>query len=377
MQLKRLTAGVLLAFAAFPVLAQVESAKGMATVSYSGKLTPELKERAYHNAEVNAVERYVADSGAAQTENFELIRAKVTSAIGAYVLGATVLSEETRTDAHQYSVTVRADINAARLGIEFKNSSAVTNTVDRQKSPLMFIFVARGQDSVKNLDPRVYKRADRNGATAADTTDSKAGTEGEQISRSQISTNASTSTHESKQTSTSDSTETGGSVTRRADQVTWALIPSGYISSIVTGTFSSAGFEVVDAEYVEPESKGLLSIHALQSDYTTGNDLQPETLRNTVNGLRAAQVRYLALATLDVGLPSTDPQTGLVRVYVSVTGKIVDVSGHFPRTVASVGPEQFAGTGPSPDVAQTNGLKLSADKAAHELVSQINVLGVH
>src|SRR5712671_4549437 len=136
MQLTRLIAGALLTFAVFPALSQVQSAKGMATVSYPGKLTPAVKERAYHDAQVNAVERYVADGGAAQTENFELIRAKVSAVIGDYVLGATVLSEETRADAHQYSVAVRADINAARLSIELKTSSTVANTGDQQKSPL-------------------------------------------------------------------------------------------------------------------------------------------------------------------------------------------------------------------------------------------------
>jgi hypothetical protein len=377
MQLTRLIAGALLTLIVFPAFAQVQSAKGMATVSYAGKLTPELKERAYHDAQVNAVERYVAESGVAQSEGFELIRAKVSAAIGNYVLGATIISEETRADAHQYSVAVRADINAARLSVEFKNSSTVANTADQQKSPLMFVFVARAQESVQSFDARVYRRTDKSGAMEGSANDSKTGTEGEQITRSQISTSASTSSHLSKQTSTTDTTESGGSVTHRADQVTWELIPSGYISSIVTGAFSSAGFEVVDAEYVEPESKGLLSVHALQSDYTTGNDLQPQTMRNTVEGLRVAQVRYLALATLDVGLPSVDSQTGLAKVYVTVTGKILDVTSRFPRTVASVGPEQFAGTGPSADVAQTGGVKLAADKAAHELVSQINVVGVH
>jgi hypothetical protein len=377
MQLTRLIAGALLTLALFPALAQVQSAKGMATVSYAGRLTPEVKEHAYHDAQVNAVERYVADSGAAQTENFELIRSKVSAAIGNYVLGATIVSEETRADAHQYSVAVRADINAARLSIELKNSSTVANTADQEKSPLMFVFVARAQDSVKSFDAHVYKRTDKNGSMEGTANDSKTGTEGEQVTPTQVSTNASTSSHVSKQTSTTDTSESGGSVTHRADQFTWQLIPSGYISSIVTGAFSSAGFQVVDAEYVEPESKGLLSIRALQSDYTTGNDLQPQTMRNTVEGLRAAQIRYLALATLDVGLPGIDPQTGLTKVYVTVTGKILDVSGRFPRTVATVGPEQFAGTGPSADVAQTGGVRLAADKAAHELVSQINVVGVH
>jgi hypothetical protein len=378
MQMNRLIpSALLLALVALTATAQVQSAKGMATVSYRDEATPEVKAQAFHDAEVNAVERYFAESGASQSDNFDVIRAKVSGAIGSYVLGATVISEENRPDARQYSVVVRADINASRLSNELKNSSTVANTADQQKSPLTFVFVARAQDSVKAFDPHVYKRTDEKVTGDASGDVSKSGTEGEKIGRSQISTNASTSSHIAMQASTSNIVETGGSTTRRADQVTWALIPSANLSSIVTGIFGSAGFQVVEAEYVEPQSNGLLSLQALQSDYKTGNDLQPQTMRNTVQGLQAAQVPYLALATLDVGLPGTDPQTGLTVVYVTVTGKIVDVTGRFPRTVASVGPEQFAGTGPSSDVAQTNGLKLAADKAARELVSQVNVVGVH
>lgn len=378
MQINRIIPAVLLfSFFGFAAHAQVDSAKGMATVSYESKVTPEIKAQAFHDAQVNAVERYFAESGASQSENFDVIRNKVSASINNYVLGATVLSEENRQDAHQYSVVVRADINASRLRNELKNSSTVANTANQQKSTLTFVFVARAQDSVKAFDPHTYQRVDQARTGDASLDDSKNGSEGEKIGHSQISTNASTSTHVAVQANTSNIVETGGSTTRRADQVTWALIPAGNINTIVTGIFGAAGFEVVEAEYVEPQSKGLLSLQALQSDYKTGNDLQPQTMRNTVQGLQAAQIPYLALATLDVGLPDTDPATGLARVYVTVTGKVVDVTGRFPRTLASVGPEQFAGTGPSSDVAQTNALKLAADKAARELVSQVNVVGVH
>jgi hypothetical protein len=349
----------------------------MATATFTGKLTPDIKAKAFHDAEVNAIERYFAESGASQSESFDAIRGKVSASVGDFVLGATVLSEEIRPDAKQYSVAVHVDINAARIRNLLKNSSAVANTSNKQKSPLTFVFVARGQDSVKAFDAHTYRRQDEKKGMDAGRDESKAGTEGESIADSQVSTNANTSTHSSAQANTSSIVESGGSTTRRANEVTWTLIPVGNINAIVTGIFGAASFEVVDAEYLEPQSNGLLSIEALQNDYKTGNDLQPKTLRNTVQGLQVAQVPYLALATLDVALPDKDPITGLVRVYVTVTAKVVDATGRFPRTVSAVGPEQFAGTGPSSDVAQTNALKLAAEKAARELVSQINLAGIH
>jgi hypothetical protein len=358
-------------------LAQIVTSKGTVSVTYEKKLTPEIKAKAFHDAEVNALERHVAESGSFNSEAFEAIRAKVSASIESYVLGASVVSEETHPDTHQYSVVVHVDINDARLNNELKNNTVVANTASTQKSPLTFVFVARGQAAIKSFDAHSYKRVDSSVAASNSSDQAKSGTEGESIKSSQISTNASASARGATQSSTSSTAEIGGSTTRQADQVTWTLIPAASINTIVTGIFSAAAFEVVEAEYVEPQSKGFLSLKALQEDYKSGNDLQPQTLRNTVQGLQSAQIPYLALATLDVGFPDTDPGTGLTRVYVTVTGKVLDVTGRFPRTLASVGPEQFAGIGPSTDVAQTNALKIAADKAARELVSQINSVGVH
>ena len=81
---------------------------------------------------------------------------------------------------------------------------------------------------------------------------------------------------------------------------------------------------------------------------------------------------YLALGTLDIGMQDTDPVTGLTRIYVTVTAKLIDVTTRFPRTVSSVGPVQFSGTGPDASVAQTNALKRAADSAARELAAQLN-----
>jgi len=130
------------------------------------------------------------------------------------------------------------------------------------------------------------------------------------------------------------------------------------------------------AEYVEGESRGLLSIERIRKDFSTGNDLAPATLRDTANGIRAANIPYIAVGTLDVGMRDRDPASGNTRVFVTVTGKVLDVTGRFPRTVSSVGPVQFSGTGPNETVARTNALQLAAEKAAQQMINELNVKAV-
>ncbi|EHP44488.1 hypothetical protein [Cupriavidus basilensis] len=340
-------------FACSLASAQVVSSKGMANVKYdssvfSSKASAEDKDRAFKTAQVNAIERYYAESGESQAENFDSIRDKVAANLDKFVLGATIISEEDKKDASQYSVVVRVDINVAKLRNAVKGGAAVATASDAQKSPLTFLFVARQQDSVKSFDTRVYKRADVKENV------------NEKSTRNSYSANASVSV------------ETGGSRTRKADDVSWRLVPSGNLNSVFTGVFAQSGFQVVEAAYVEPSSGGHLRISALENDYKSGNDLQPATMREAVLGLQTAQVPYLALGTLDIGMQDSDPVTGLTRVYVTVTAKLLDVTTRFPRTVSSVGPVQYAGTGPDASVAQTNALKRAADSAARELAAQLN-----
>ena len=59
-----------------------------------------------------------------------------------------------------------------------------------------------------------------------------------------------------------------------------------------------------------------------------------------------------------------------------MTGKVLDVSGRFPKTVSSVGPVQFAGLGNTETVARNNALTLAAEKAAQTMVDELNVRAV-
>jgi hypothetical protein len=347
--------------------AKIVSAKGMATVSYS-EWSPGASGRqaALTKAKANALQRYIADSNDAMSRMFEAREAQFTANINNYILDATVLSQQQDKAAKTYTVVVRADIDADRLMNDLGSGAASASDVAANAhQTITFLFVARQQASVQNFDAKVYQRTDTHNGMNHNTD------EGESIHAHNIGTSA------SENRDTVATTTTGGSVTRKADRVEWQLANTDQIDTIVTGVFSNAGYDVVDASQVQGASNGLLNVSAIQQAYSHGNDLPPTLQVDATRGVQQAGVRYLALGTLDIGMPGTDPVSGNQRDYVTVTAKLYDVSGRFARTVASIGPVQFAGLGPDPSVAQTNALQQAAKQVAQQMVDQLNNKGIH
>ncbi|AXE30173.1 hypothetical protein DK842_09805 [Chromobacterium phragmitis] len=335
-------------------LAATATAKGQATVKYESslfgkKVTPEVRAQAVLQAQLKAIDKYYAEAGDAQSQNLDAIREKVKADPDRYILETAILNEEDRPDMGQYTVTLRATLNVSQLNNAVKASSAVAQAANGgQKSKLTFIFVSRQTDSSQRFDDREYQAVEVKAQ-------GKASRSGGQYR---------------------ESVETGGSTTRKATKKTYAIFPSNYLKSVFNGVFAGAGFKVVDAAYLEPYSKGLLKIKSVETDFKSGNDLQPQTERNVAAGLQNAKVPYIAYGTLDVRLADTDPATGLFRVSVAATGKLLDASDAIPETKAEVGPIQAAGLGPTEEEAQVNALKKAAEDVARELLSQMTNAGI-
>lgn len=355
----------LLSAAAFPAAAQTVSARGTGSASYGLRLSADTRAEALEKAKINALEAHIAESGAAKLRLFEARRTELLGQIDRYVLSAVVLSDNEDKKAKVYSMTVRAEINATLLQVMLDSGSAVAGASTAHKSLLTFLFMARSQDTVQTFQDRQYNRADVSVGYEEKTN------EGESFRGNSVGTSGSINR------SSSVATTTGGSTTQRSDSVTWKVANAAEINTAMTGAFSAAGFEVVEAEYIEGESRGLLSIERIRQDFSTGDDLSPETLRNTANGVRAAEIPYIAVGTLDVGMRDRDPASGNTRVFVTVTGKVLDVTGRFPRTVSSVGPLQYAGLGPNESVARTNALREAAEQAARQMINELNIKSVH
>lgn len=349
-----------------PVRAQTVSEKGMGSASYSWRPSAEDRQAAIQKAQVNAVERYMANADAARQRLFQQKRAQLASHFSDYILGTTVLTEQNDKSTKTFNVVIRADINGTRLLNDLGSGSASAADMARQEhSILTFLFMARSQSSVQSFDDKVYKRADVENSSSHRTH------EDESIQASGIGTSDSIDEHSSV------AVTTGGSTTRKADKVEWGVSQAGEINAAMTGKFADAGYDVIEADQVEGASNGLLDIQAIRQAYSHGNDLPSKMTRDATQGVRAAGIGLFALGTLDVGMPDTDPVSGNTRVYVTVTGKVYDVTGRFARTLSSVGPVQYAGLGPDAGVARTNALKNAAQMAAQQMVDELNNKGIH
>lgn len=342
------------------VQAQIPTSKGMGEITYDGwSLDGEEKEQAVDQAKVNSIERFIAGGGISKSKNFDLIRDQVSANPDEFVLGYTIISETDDDDANKYRVVLRSEINASRLDQALQEMSAVGNASAAEKSYMTFVFVARQQTSVKSYDEKRVSRKDNETYVE--------GSDQQSVTSSGVEYAA--GEYESSKITT------GGSTTQKADVVQYDVSTAQGINSTMTQVLSTAGFEVVEAEYLQEMTGGLVSVDAFREDFRTGSDISAPTKINAAKGAKMVDVTYLALGTLDVGIQDTDPVSGLNRVYVSVNGQVLDVSSRFPKAVASVGPVQYAGVGPSTTVARNNALKKAAEAAGRELTEQMNARG--
>jgi hypothetical protein len=343
-------------------VAQETSSKGVGTVEFGGwrGANNDIRREAVNRAKVNAIERYVSKGDQSQLKEFDAIRDRVRKEIDDYVLSATVISEDVDKKARRFTVVVRADLNVNRLRNALQGNSAVMNTASSERSELIMVFVAREQLSVKSFKEKKYTRED--------VEEIDEGADLESAGPAGIEYAASSSRSVSK--------TSGGSSTHKADQIEYDVSSAANVNAAMSNVFTTAGFEVIEAEMVKDETDGLLDVDAFREDFRYGDDISGATLRNAVKGAQSIDVSLLALGTLDVGVKDTDPVSGLARVSVSVTGKVLNLAGRFPKTIASVGPVQYAGTGRNQTVARTNALKLAAESAAHQLTNQLNAKGV-
>jgi len=332
--------------------------KGSAELVYDGWGKPSAKEKQAlrKSAENAALSRWASQQGASFLKNYDLVRAKVESNLTDYVITSSVITEEFDKETKRFGMVVKVTLDDTRLLNFVNDSSAVANTNSADKSLLTFIFVSRRQDSIQQFDAKVFKREDR--SSAAD------GAETESNNGSDVSFNS--------KTSSSNEVTTGGSSTRKADKISYTVASAAEINATMTEIFSTAGFEVVEAEYVEEETAGLLKIDNFKADFSAGDDVSGATQRNAAKGAKMIDLPYLAVGTLDIGLADDDSSTGLKRVAVTVTGKMIGLSGRFPKTIAAVGPVQVAGVGPTATEAEKNALRVASERAATELVNQLN-----
>lgn len=320
------------------------------------------REDALLKAKMNAIERYFADRGEAETENYIRMEDEIQDNLDRLILSDTILNKQDRSG--RYEVTVSVEINEARLRNLMRSGSAAGAARKSQKSDIVYLFMGREVDSTIKSGPAITATSSAKAAAKAKAD----GTESEHITRSKISTAAEMAGTVEAKTQVKTSQE----VVIKRDQLTYKLLPMSNYDSAITSVFSQAGFSVVDSRFVLSEN----DINSVNNDYEQGDDIAAPTLNSVSGTLRDKAIPYLVLATLDVDKPTIDPATGLNRVVVRTAVRVLDISSRFPREVASVPAYQITGLGSADSEAQNKALSDSCQRAAREIVQRLNALDV-
>lgn len=340
---------ILLPLSSFAEIVQV---KGTGTVSYQNTLTPEFKEKAYQTAQMKAIESFFAEQGDAAVENFDSLQDKIQTEIDKYITSTTILNEQDQTGIKKYSIVIRVELNASRLNNLIKKNSAIGRTAATNgvKSKLVYIFLGREVANTREYDARVYQRTDTNAKVDA-------------------SVRGTRKNFSSKEKNSFES-ETGGSTLRKSDDVNFKLLPMQKYETSITSVFTQGGFDVLDPSMVIDDRDFKIA----KDDIAKGNDLSPATKRGFAKKMQENQIQYLILTTLDVGLAAQDDATGLQRVGVNVTTRVLNSS---LQEIASAPIKAIAAVAPNNTEARDLALKKSATEASKEVVSSLNASNVH
>jgi hypothetical protein len=360
--MKKILTIVVLFFFSVPSYAQIASEQGVGQIIYKDWGAPgaKVKQEAIQKAKLNALTRFAAKFNPAKTLNYENIRGKVETEIDKYVPDYNIIDEDVDKKGKIYKIVIQASINSTLIDVELQEASAIQSATEDEKSYLSSVFVAREAKVVKKFDKRKTTRV----------------VEESSEDQSEVSNTEEGELKFSAESRKDKIKTTGGSTVQKSDQIQYDVSNTSEINAAMSNIFSTAGFEIVDAEYLADETDGLVDVKRFIKDFKNGDDITGKTRRDAVKGFRSVGVMFFAIGTLDVGMKDIDPTSGLTRVFVSVTGKIMSLKKRFPKTVASVGPVQFSGLGPDQTVAKRNALKLAAEKAAKELTAQLRAKNI-
>ena len=354
--------------------AQIINLKGSATIKVPGPITADDKERAMTAASMNAIERYFSEKGEAQDQVFENNQEKIQQNLEKLVENTVILAEQPMPETNRYQMAVRIELNEARLKNIIKQGTAAATASSGEKSNIVYLFIARQANSVKAFDGRVVKIDQVSAQRDVSGTTKVNGSEGEKISGSQVSTNTSKSVTANADLNVSVKRESGGSVTNKADEIGFQILPMAANKLAVTSIFTQSGFSVLDSDFVLSE----IDTKNIDKDFSSGSDISPGSMKNVVKTLKASKevIKYLVIATIDVGLGSVDPSSGMKRVGTEISGRVISVEGGIPREIASVPPVQQASLGVDEGAARTAALKKGAEAASREIIAQLNNLGI-
>ena len=354
-----------LSFLVGVAFAETFSFKGTGTVFYepeyvllSEKVPVGTEDRAASIGVDNAWKKYVASFSSDRKNASSLIASELNDSKESFILDKKITATSINKDAKKFTAAVRIEVDDSAVERFILEKTKKGNEKSYGEA-MTWLFVTRGQASIKNYDDRVVK-----------INSSKSGNSN---SESQTYQESETSIRASEEISKSrfNKQEKGGSTTKKSSEITRKILSSKEIDASMRQALINAGYEgyMYGQIAAEPECGAKRTIEQIRNEFGASIDISSDTQRDITRTARRCEMKYTAIGTLDV-MPAKSQGRKMI-VDVSVTAQVFDTSGRFARNIASVGPVVFGGEGPSEEVARFNALKKAGQSAASTIINQL------
>ncbi len=233
---------------------------------------------------------------------------------------------------------------------------------------MMWIFSARQTSYIKDgttiiYDPTVDQRSQSKNLNSMENTFSSDGS----------TTVESTLTETMTQNKSSGTTILEGAE-RELGERNYIVVSSADFGTSTSSVLTINNFEPI--RYVDVVNEcGGIEPDLVEQEIALNGKMSRETRKAVITAARDCEIEFLAIGTIDIGLPEASTSEGY-RVTASVNGTVIDIRKRLPRDVAAFGPIQANDGGIDDVMAIRNALINAGEKTAQEIVAVLDAKGI-
>lgn len=376
--IKTITYSLLLLFTllAMPAMTQVVTEKGVSTVELTGRFTcrdgkpsdKKLHFQAIDNAKLSAWNKYTAKLSGERSSAYYKQESSFVQSIDEYITDYTILTSDCSKTDRSYSVSLRVNINEAKLNnalVSQSGSSAAKQNLKGQG--VVVLVVPRKTTEALSFDDKVTSQSQRKKSLSADEMISDTG---DSVSITESSTQR-------------ESVTTGGSTSKKATKRTYEIGDLGDASAQINNilsplgmrTFAAARLESMGSRFgYDPFLNEVLDQFSGKSG-DLGANISPQSqnaIVDMITDVGQGRLNYFMLGTVDSSVPRIDPDMGVYKADVLVNIQLFKIDDFFgAEVVAAVGPEIKTAFGETDVLADKAALKKAFAEATNALVLKL------
>jgi hypothetical protein len=267
-----------------------------------------------------------------------------------------------------YTVSIRANINEAKLNSRLISKSGNSNTKKNlQGQGVVVLVVPRKTTEALSFDAKVTKQTMTKNSLSAD----------EMMNADESSTSITESATQRQ------SVTTGGSTSKKATKRTYSIGDLNDANTQINNILSPLGMRTFDAARLEgmatrygydPFLNKVLDQFAGKVG-DLGANISPQTQNDIINliiDVGQGRLNYFLLGTVDSSVPRVDPDTGSFKSDVLVNIQLYSIDDFFgAESIAAVGPEIKTAFGETDTLSEKAALKKAFSEATNSLILKL------